>query len=166
LKNTAFINEVNRYIRLYAPDKVVIINSGGSTLDTNIITWEQLVAYSRSSVSKISPIIVVKESQVVQDIETTRTVNGWKPNVAVLRPLGMAGVIVHAKTADVQLLQSGEVNPAIAVNIAKVQNFLYIINKVTPNGLLKSYHTDVIGRYAPVLDESQYHVCVDTSTAD
>ena len=165
LKNTFFIAEVNRFIRLYAPDKVVIINNGASSVDTNIITWEQLVAYSRSSVSKISPIMIVKESQTVQDITTTTTVKGWKPNVAVLRPLGNAGVIVHAKTADVQLMQSGEINPAIQFSLAKIQNFLYVINKVTPNGMLKSYHTDVIGRYAPVLNESTYHVCVDTQTA-
>ncbi len=166
LKNSFFVAEVNRFIRLYAPDKVVIINNGNSTLDTNVITWEQLVAYSRSSVSKISPIMVVKESQTVQNITTTTTVKGWKPGIAVLRPLGNAGVIVHAKTADVQLMQSGEVNPAIQFSLAKVQNFLYVINKVTPNGMLKSYHTDVIGRYAPVLNESTYHVVVDTTTAD
>ena len=166
LKNTYFIAEVNRFIRMYAPDKVVIINNGSSSVDTSIITWEQLVAYSRSSVSKISPIMVVKESQTVQDITTTTTVRGWAANTAVLRPLGKAGVIVHAKTADVQLMQSGEINPAIQFSLAKVQNFLYVINKVTPNGMLKSYHTDVIGRYAPVLNESTYHVCVDTSTAD
>lgn len=165
LKNTYFIAEVNRFIRMYAPDKVVIINNGSSSVDTSIITWEQLVAYSRSSVSKISPIMVVKESQTVQDITTTTTVRGWVANMAVLRPLGKAGVIVHAKTADVQLMQSGEINPAIQFSLAKVQNFLYVINKVTPNGMLKSYHTDVIGRYAPVLNESTYHVCVDTSTA-
>lgn len=166
LKNTFFVAEVNRFIRLYAPDKVVIINNGTSAVDTNIITWEQLVAYSRSSVSKISPIMIVKESQTVQDITTTTTVKGWKTGTAVLRPLGNAGVIVHAKTADVQLMQSGEINPAIQFSLAKVQNFLYVINKVTPNGMLKSYHTDVIGRYAPVLNESMYHVCVDTTTAD
>ena len=78
----------------------------------------------------------------------------------------MAGVVVHAKTADVQLMQSGEVNSGIQFSLAKVQNFLYVINKVTPNGMLKSYHTDVIGRYAPVLTESPYHVCVDIATAD
>lgn len=166
LKNEAFIKEVNRYIRLYAPDKVVIINNSQSAVDSAIITWEQLVAYSRSSVSKISPIRVVKESQTVQDITTISTVRGWKPNTVVLRPLGTAGVIVHAKTAGVQLMQSGEVNPSIQFSIAKVQNFLYVINKVAPNGMLKSYHTDVIGRYAPVLSESSEHVVVDISTAD
>lgn len=166
LKNASFISEVNRYIRLYAPDKVVIINNSQSSIDASVITWEQLVAYSRSSVSKISPIRVVKESQTVQDITTTTTVNGWKTNTVVLRPLGMAGVVVHAKTADVQLMQSGEVNSGIQFSLAKVQNFLYVINKVTPNGMLKSYHTDVIGRYAPVLTESPYHVCVDIATAD
>ncbi len=166
LKNAKFIAEVNRYIRLYAPDKVIVVTNGGSSTDVDTITWEQLVAYSRSPISKISPIRIVREQQTVQNITTYHNVSGWNPDVVVLRPLGYAGVLVHAKTADVQLMQSGEVNNTIQFSLAKVQNFLYVINKITPNGMLKSYHTDVLGRYATVLDESQYHVVVDiTKTA-
>lgn len=166
LKNSYFIAEVNRYIRLEAPDKVVVITSGASNLDTTVITLDQLVAYSRSSISKISPIRVVREQQTVQGITTYSTVKGWKPNTVVLRPLGYAGVVVHAKTADVKLMQSGEVNNNIQWSLAKWNNLVYIINKVVPNGMLKSYHTDAIGRYATVLTESPYHVCVDIATAD
>jgi hypothetical protein len=166
LKNDFFIAEVNRYIRLEAPDKVVIISNSQSALDTTTITWQQLVAYTRSSISKIAPIRVVREQQTVQGITTYNTVRGWKAGVAVLRPLGMAGVLVHAKPADVDLIQSGEINNTIQASVAKTQGFLYVINKVVPNGMLKAYHTDVIGRYATVLDESMYHVCVDTTQAD
>ena len=166
LKNAAFIKEVNRYIALYAPDKVIIVSNGGSTTNVDTITYEQLVQYSRSPISKISPIRIVREQQVVQGITTYTTVKGWKAGVAVLRPLGYAGVLVHAKVADVELMRSGEVNKGIDFSLAKVQGFLNVINKVVPNGMLKSYHTDVIGRYATVLDESQYHVVVDTTTAD
>lgn len=166
LKNAAFIKEVNRYIALYAPDKVIVVTNGGSTTKVDTITYEQLVLYSRSPISKISPIRIVREQQVVQGITTYTTVKGWAPGVAVLRPLGYAGVLVHAKVADVELMKSGEVNKGIDFSLAKVQGFLNVINKVTPNGMLKSYHTDVIGRYATVLDESLYHVVVDTTTAD
>lgn len=166
LKNAAFIKEVNRYIALYAPDKVIVVTNGSSTTNVDTITYEQLVLYSRSPISKISPIRIVREQQVVQGITTYTTVKGWAPGVAVLRPLGYAGVLVHAKVADVELMKSGEVNKGIDFSLAKVQGFLNVINKVTPNGMLKSYHTDVIGRYATVLDESQYHVVVDTTTAD
>lgn len=167
LKNAAFIKEVNRYIALYAPDKVIVVTSGDSTTKVDSISWEQLVEYSRSPISKISPIRIVREQQTVQGITTYHTVNGWNPNVVVLRPLGYAGVLVHATPADVALMNSGEVNNGIQFSLAKVQNFLYVINKITPNGMLKSYHTDVIGRYATVLDESQYHVIVDiTKTTD
>lgn len=166
LKNAAFIKEVNRYIALYAPDKVIVVTNGGSTTKVDTITYEQLVLYSRSPISKISPIRIVREQQVVQGITTYTTVKGWAPGVAVLRPLGYAGVLVHAKVADVELMKSGEVNKGIDFSLAKVQGFLNVINKVTPNGVLKSYHTDVIGRYATVLDESPYHVVVDTTTAD
>lgn len=161
LNNAAFKKEVNRYIALYAPDKVIVVTNGSSTTNVDTITWEQLVAYSRSPISKISPIRIVREQQTVQDITTYYTVNGWNPNVVVLRPLGFAGVVVHAKTADVQLMQSGEVNNGVQFSLAKVQNMLYVINKVTPNGMLKAYHTDMIGRYATVLTESPYHVVVD-----
>ena len=166
LKNAAFIKEVNRYIALYAPDKVIVVTNGSSTTNVDTITYEQLVLYSRSPISKISPIRIVREQQVVQGITTYTTVKGWAPGVAVLRPLGYAGVLVHAKVADVELMRSGEVNKGIDFSLAKVQGFLNVINKVTPNGMLKSYHTDVIGRYATVLDESPYHVVVDTTTAD
>lgn len=166
LKNAAFVKEVNRYIRLYAPDKVIVVTSGVSGTDVSTITWEQLVQYSRSPISKISPIRIVREQQTVQGITTYTNVSGWNPDVVVLRPLGYAGVLVHAKVADVELMRSGEVNNGIQFSLAKVQGFLNVINKVTPNGMLKSYHTDVIGRYATVLDESQYHVVVDiTKTA-
>lgn len=166
LKNAAFIKEVNRYIALYAPDKVIVVTNGSSTTNVDSITYQQLVEYSRSPISKISPIRIVREQQTVQGITTYTTVKGWKNGVAVLRPLGYAGVLVHAKVPDVELMRSGEVNNGIQFSLAKIQGFLNVINKVTPNGMLKSYHTDVIGRYATVLDESQYHVLVDTLTAD
>ena len=166
LKNAAFKAEVNRYIRLEAPDKVVIINSGGSTLDTDIITWQQLVAYSRSTISKISPIRIVREQQTVHGITQYYTVRGWKPNTVVLRPLGYAGVVVHAIPEWAKLMRSGEVNETITWNMAKWNNLIYIINKIVPNGMLKSYHTDALGRYATILNESQYHVCVNIAEAD
>lgn len=166
LKNSYFIAEVNRYIRLEAPDKVVIISNSQSALDTTTITLQQLVAYTRSSISKISPIRVVREQQTVQGITTYSTVRGWKPNTVVLRPLGRAGVVVHAIPEWVKLMRSGEVNNNVQFSIGKWNNLIYIINKIVPNGMLKSYHTDALGRYATVLDESQYHVCVDIATAD
>ena len=169
LQNSYFLKEVNRYIRLYAPDKVVIVQSGATNLDTSFISMEQLIAYSRSSISKISPIMVVREEQLVQNITTISTVNGWASGKAVLRPLGTngkAGVIVHAKCADVEMIGTGEYNNLISVNSARALGFLYVMNVVSPNGMLKKYLTKVIGRYAPVLNEAMQHVVVDTTTAD
>lgn len=166
LKNAAFIKEVNRYIALYAPDKVIVVTNGSSTTNVDSISWEQLIAYSQSPISKISPIRIVREQQNVRGITTTYTVKGWKPGIAVLRPLGYAGPLVHAQVPDVELMRSGEVNNTISFSLAKVQGFLNVINKITPNGMLKSYHTDVIGRYATVLSESQYHVVVDTTRTE
>ena len=165
IKNAAFIKEVNRYLALGAPDKVIIVQNGTSTTDVGSITVDQLVAYSNWELSKISPIRIVREQQTVQGMTTYHTVKGWKEGIAVLRPRGYAGVLVHAQVPDVELMRSGEVNKTIDFSLAKVQGFLHVINKVTPNGMLKSYHTDVLGRYATVLNESQYHVVVDTTTA-
>lgn len=166
LKNPYFIKEVNRYIQLYAPDKVIIINNSANSVSTSVITWEQLVQYSRSSISKISPIRIVKQSQTVQDITTVSTVNGWAANKVVLRPLGYAGVVVHAKPYDIAMYQSGEVNDRVQINTAISQGFLYVINKLTDDGMFKAYHTDVIGCYAPILNEIMEHVVVDTATPD
>jgi len=166
IKNAAFIKEVNRYLALGAPDKVIIVNNGQSSTNVGSITVDQLIAYSRWELSKISPIRIVREQQQVQGMTTYNTVKGWKAGIAVLRPRGFAGVLVHAQVPDVELMKSGEVNKTIDFSLAKVQNFLNVINKVVPNGMLKAYHTDVLGRYATVLDESMYHVCVDTTTAD
>lgn len=166
LKNEAFVKEVNRYIALAADDKVVIVNSGVPSTQVDTITWQQAVQYSRWEQAKISPIKIIREQQTVQGITSFYSVRGWKSGIAVLRPAGMAGVIVHAQVPEVELLKSGEANKTIDFSLAKVQGFLNVINKVVPNGYLKAYHTDVIGRYAPVLDESQYHVVVDTTTAD
>lgn len=167
INNKFFKEEVNRYIRLYAPDKVIIVQTDGKTgVDVSSITWEQLVEYSRSTISKIAPIRVVKEQQITQGIVNIRTVSGWKQGVAVLRPLGMAGKVVHSDTADVYLLQR-EANKTIDFSVATAQGgLLYVINKAVPNGLYKAYHTDVIGRYRPILNEFMEHIIVDyTKTA-
>ena len=166
IKNAALIKEVNRYLALGAPDKVIIVNNGHSTTDVGSITVDQLIAYSRWELSKISPIRIVREQQQVQGMTTYHTVKGWKDGIAVLRPRGYAGVLVHAQVPDVELMKSGEVNKTIDFSLAQAQSFLHVINKAVPNGMLKAYHTDVLGRYATVLDESLYHVVVDTTTAD
>lgn len=166
IKNAAFIKEVNRYLALGAPDKVIIVQNGSSSTDVGSITVDQLVAYSRWELSKISPIRIVREQQQVQGMTTYHTVKGWKAGIAVLRPRGYAGVLVHAQVPDVELMKSGEVNKTIDYSLAQAQSFLHVINKAVPNGMLKAYHTDVLGRYATVLDESLYHVVVDTTDAD
>lgn len=166
LKNKFFIAEVNRYLRLEAPDKFIVITSGSSAIDTDVITLDNLIAYSRSSVSKISPIHIVREKQSYQGFEPKPVnVSGWEANKVVLRPLGMAGVVVHATPNDIAMYQSGELNDSVSVNIAKAQGFLYVVNKTVNNGMFKSYHIDVIGRYAPVLNQIQSHAVIDIATA-
>lgn len=169
LQNKFFKAEVNRYIRFYAKDKVIIVNNnGGTSLDTDVITLEDLVAYSRSEISKISPIMVVKEEQTVQDIKSIRTVRGWETNKVVLRPIGVGGkcgVIVHSQVADVEMIRTGEINNSVTANASRILNFLYLLNEVSNDGKYKKYATKVIGRYGPVLTEAMQHVVVDIATA-
>lgn len=168
LKNKFVVEQVNRYIRNYAPDKVVIVDSDGKTsLDTSTISLQQLLDYTRTNdITKISPIIVAKESQVVQDIKTIKTVSGWEQGKVVLRPLGMAGVVVHAQVADVEMIGTGEINNSVTANASKIANFLYLLNEVSNDGKYKKYATKVLGRYGTVLTEAVQHVVVDTTTAD
>ena len=163
LKNAAFIKEINIWIGKHGRpnNSVVIINPSGQPSNlADTVTWQDLIAYSRAEDTKISPIRIVREQQTVQGITTYHTVKGWNPNVVVLRPLGYAGVVVHAKTSEEALLKSGELS-VISASMARVQGFLAVFNTIVKDGKLKAYHTDVIGRYATVLDESQYHVIVD-----
>lgn len=170
LNNQSFKDEVNRYIRFYAKDKVIVVNSqGGTSLDTNLITLEDLIAYSRSEISKISPIMVVKEEQIVQDIKSIRTVNGWERNKVVLRPIGnggKCGVVVHSQVADVEMIRTGEINNSVTANASKILSFLYLLNEVSNDGKYKKYATKVLGRYGTVLNEAMQHVVVDISVAD
>lgn len=166
MKNPYFIAEINRYIRMFAPDKVIIITEGGTNTDTNVITMRQLEEYSRSEISKIAPIHIVKEAQAYQTLTTYTTTAGWALGVAVLRPLGLAGIVCHAEPKDIAMFNSGEVNKTIDLNVAIAQGFLYVVNKAVPNGMFKAYSNDVIGSYATVLNEIDYHVVVDTTTAD
>lgn len=169
LQNKFFKAEVNRYIRFYAKDKVIIVNNnGGTSLDTDVITLEDLIAYSRSEISKISPIMVVKEEQTVQDIKTIKTVNGWETNKVVLRPIGVGGkcgVIVHSQVADVEMIRTGEINNSVTANASKILSFLYLLNEVSNDGKYKKYATKVLGRYGTVLTEAMQHVVVDIATA-
>ena len=168
LKNSYFIQEVNLYLSTTdAGSKILIVKPDGTTdYNQGIITMEQLIAYSRWGQSKIPPIRVVRQKSTTQNITTQQSVSGWDEGKVVLRPLGYAGLVVHATPSDIAMYNSGEVNDGIQMNMGKVQNFLYIINQISPNGKFKSYHTDIIGCYAPILNESNYHVIIDTTTAD
>ena len=166
LTNAKFLAEVNRFITLNSPDKVVVINNSTSSVNATTISLQQLVDYSKWELSKIAPIHIIKEKQSYQGFESGyTTTHGWADGIAVLRPLGLAGTLVHGMPKDIAMFQSGEVNNSVSINIAKALNFLYVVNKVTNDGMFKAYHMDVLGTYATVLNEIQYHVVVDTTEA-
>jgi len=80
LKNAKFLEQVNLFIRSSDSQNggvVVIKSDGTSAIDQSIVTIDQLVQYSRWSMSKISPIRVMRESQTVQGIDRQGMV-GWR----------------------------------------------------------------------------------------
>ncbi|MFA6875607.1 MAG: hypothetical protein WCQ87_03100 [Parabacteroides sp.] len=172
LKNAKFIEQVNQYIRYFAPTQIQVIavgpnGSSTSATDTSVITMDQLVAYSKMpELSKISPIHIVQEKQSYNDGRNYPITQGWATGVAVFRPAGPAGVVVHGVPKDVAVFNSGEINNTVSINIARVAGFLYLINKVSPDGMLNKYSSDVLGCYAPVLNETMLHFVIDTSTAN
>lgn len=166
LKNAKFIEAVNNWMLVYGEQKVIVINNGTSPTSTGIISEENLVAYSQSSLSKISPIRICKQSQMVQSLSGRTSTSGWAANRAVLRPAGLAGVIKHARVADIFMLQN-EASNGVEVSTASVQGGLfYIANIVSANGLYRQYHSNIYGRVRPVLDEFVEHVLVKTNEAD
>lgn len=135
----------------------------------NVLLPEQLVlteAMVRDALAKfegLPQIVVVEEKQ--KDVYNG-IVNGWKENVAVLRPVGYAGYIRHTTTEDVRLF-SEYGNGVNTYSFASALNGLATVaNSVIVNGNFKEWHTHLILPAVPSLDEFLYHIIIDTNAAD
>ena len=135
----------------------------------NVLLPEQLVlteAMVRDALAKfegLPQIVVVEEKQ--KDVYNG-VVNGWKENVAVLRPVGYAGYIRHTTTEDVRLF-SEYGNGVNTYSFASALNGLATVaNSVIVNGNFKEWHTHLILPAVPSLDEFLYHIIIDTNAAD
>ena len=110
----------------------------------------------------ISPIVIVQEKQ--RDV--VGMVSGWSENVAVLRPVGLAGLIRHTTILDQKMYEKYGAT-TIARAFAKTGNGLFtVMNTTLNNGNMKEWHTDLMMSAVPSLDEFPYHVIVDTSSAN
>lgn len=132
-------------------------------LPETLVLTEDMVSAALAKFEGLPQIVIVEEKQ--KDVYNG-IVNGWKENVAVLRPVGYAGYIRHTTTEDVRLFsQYG--NSVNTYSFASALNGLATVaNSVIMNGNFKEWHTHLILPAVPSLDEFLYHVIIDTATAD
>lgn len=135
------------------------VSSGGTVLE------EWYMEYV-NSLGLTSPIEIVTEGEIRDGVDTRTAVQGWSDNVAVLRPRGFAGVIVHADIARAIMSEKYKSN-SVKRNVAYIENNLYaIINSVIDVDGWTRLRTEIEGCAAPALTCAPYLIIVDTATAD
>lgn len=113
----------------------------------------------------VSPIEIVKEKQTEQTLIGRNVVNGWAEGIAVLRPVGFAGVIKYAQNMDVLIAQRYQSPAAIKTTASLLGGIAGVVNTVVDKGGNPNWHTDIFMTAAPALTEFPFHVIVDTKTA-
>lgn len=109
----------------------------------------------------ISPIELVEEAQRDGSVGV---VHGWASGVAVLRPVGYAGLIKRASILDQQMYQ--KYGSSVIRKVFATRGLFTLVNSVLNNGEFKEWHTDLFAAAVPTLDEPLDHIIVDTTTAD
>lgn len=113
----------------------------------------------------LSPIEIVVEEEKNKDWKGDTTVNGWAANVAVLRPVGYAGLIMHTTSLDQEMANMAG-NNVVSQAFAPIDGFSLIHNAEMVDGEYKSWNTRLITSFIPALTEFPEHIIVDTATAD
>ena len=132
-------------------------------LPEQLVLTESMVRDALAKFEGLPQIVIVEEKQ--KDVYNG-IVNGWKENIAVLRPVGYAGYIRHTTTEDVRLF-SEYGNGVNTYSFASAMNGLATVaNSVIVNGNFKEWHTHLILPAVPSLDEFLYHIIIDTNAAD
>lgn len=136
-------------------------NINGILLPQTAQITEDMAARAIAQWTGMPEIVVIEEKQ--KDI-SNGTVSGWKSGVAVIRPIGFAGVIRHTTNLDSQLSEYQN-NLISAVYTSALNGLMTIENSVVPNGIYKEWHAKAMMQAIPTLDEFLYHVIIDTTTA-
>ena len=113
----------------------------------------------------LSPIEIVVEEEKNKEWGGDTTIHGWAENVAVLRPVGPAGLIMHTNTLD-ERMASMAGNNVISQTFASIDGFSLLHNAEMVDGEYKSWSTRLITSFIPALTEFPEHIIVDTATAD
>ena len=140
---------------------VNVINN--TPLPETFMPTEEMTLKALNAYPSLAPIIICDE--LAYDYNNG-FVKGWKSGVAVLRPAGYVGFIRKANLLD-EVLFGKYANKVNSYNFSKVLNGVAtIMNSELVNGNFKEWHTDLIMKAVPTLDEFLYHVIVDTTTAN
>lgn len=154
LKNKEVLEWVNYYRNLNT-------NSPQAAPEISIIP-EDLFARSVVSYPGLSPIEVVVEKEKNLTWDKVEMVQGWKEGVAVLRPVGDAGMIMHTDILDEQLISTYG-NKMIESVFANLDGFSRLVNTTVPNGQLKEWNTCIMMSAVPALTEFPQHCIIDTT---
>ena len=108
----------------------------------------------------ISPIEIVEETQ---HDGSSVAVHGWASGVAVLRPVGYAGLVKRAAILDQQMFK--RYGSSVISKVFANRDIFTLVNTTLNNGEYREWHTDLFVAAVPTLDEPLDHIIVDTTTA-
>lgn len=132
-------------------------------LPENLELTDALANTAIAKFEGLPQIVIIEEKQ--KDTENG-IVHGWADGVAVLRPLGYAGLVRRTTIKDVELFNKYG-NGVNSYSFSSALNGLATVaNSVIVNGNFKEWHTHLIMAAVPSLDEFLYHYIIDTTTAE
>lgn len=138
-----------------------IINN--QPLPERLIITRDMAMPALNAFEGLPPIVIVEEKQ--KDADSTM-VHGWKDGIAVLRPVGYAGLVRRTTIKDTELFTKYG-NSVNSYSFAPALNGVATIrNSVIMNGNFKEWHADLVLAAVPSLDQFLYHYIIDTTTAN
>lgn len=138
-----------------------IINN--QPLPERLIITRDMAMPALNAFEGLPPIVIVEEKQ--KDADSTM-VHGWKDGIAVLRPVGYAGLVRRTTIKDTELFTKYG-NSVNSYSFAPALNGVATIrNSVIVNGNFKEWHSDLVLAAVPSLDQFLYHYIIDTTTAN
>lgn len=126
---------------------------------------EQMFREAIATYPELSPIEIVRESQLDKQGTAYTSVSGWDANKAVLCPRGYVGLIKHSIPLDVTIFSKYGTKLVDRVFSPLDGGMRYLINSTVNSGNLLEWHTDLIMSAAPTLTEFPYHIIVNTQAA-
>lgn len=128
----------------------------------DMVVTESMVKEYIGTFEGVSPILVVEEKQKNEGA----TIHGWKPNVAVLRPTGYAGVIKHTTILDQKMYEKYGNKLQTRVYAKTLEGLLTVENLKLANGNMVEWQTVAMMSAMPALTDFLYHVIVRVDEAD